>query len=133
MDFKVLHFVVSFQMNWTGGNGEQSRLQPVGNFSLSGIDYPYLAAQVSENGANREQCMGDRREDQVMGQAGHLSIGLRRQIGAGASFPVAVCADALKGGGLEEQRREKRPISVEAHGRSWLEHDLTTVKQSRLN
>jgi len=68
MDFKVLHFVVSFQMNWTVGNGEQSRLQPVGNFSLSGIDYPYLAAQVSENGANREQCIGDRREDQVMGR-----------------------------------------------------------------
>jgi hypothetical protein len=23
---------------------------------------------------------------------------------------------------------EKRSISVEAHGKSWLEHDLTTVK-----
>ncbi len=33
-----------------------------------------------------------------------------------------------KGGNADEQRREKRPISVEAHGKSWLEHDLTTVK-----
>jgi hypothetical protein len=32
------------------------------------------------------------------------------------------------GGRLEEQRREKRPISVEAHWKSWLEHDLTMVK-----
>jgi hypothetical protein len=32
------------------------------------------------------------------------------------SWPVAVCADALKGRGvLEEQRRQKHPISVEAH------------------
>ena len=43
------------------------------------------------------------------------------------SGSVAVCADALEGGGLEEQRREKRPISVEAHWKSWLEHDLTRV------
>ena len=52
---------------------------------------------------------------------------------AGTSWPVAVCAGALKDGGLKEQRREKRPISVKAHGKSWLEHDQTTVNQSRLN
>jgi hypothetical protein len=37
---------------------------------------------------------------------------------------------------LEEQRRERRPISVKAHGKSWLEHDQTTVNkvgQIRIN
>ena len=41
---------------------------------------------------------------------------------------VSCSCTRIGGGGLEEQRREERPISVEAHGKSWLEHDLTTVK-----
>ena len=48
-------------------------------------------------------------------------------MGPAHQWSVAVGAHALKGGGLEEQR-EKRPISAEAHGKSWLEYGLITNK-----